>query len=293
MLFLFGLFACQQKNNRTPAPSSKPTVLVSIVPYAHFVERIAQGRVNVQLLVPSGADPHTYEPTPKQVQTAHQAKLWVRIGDPFEDKILKVLQQEHTTLRTLQIWEKLPLLPLEEHTHCAHHHHDHGHGHHEHEAQDKHVWLSPRLAKIQAQEIEVALCALMPENRTFFEKNLNDFLTDLDTLDKELTSLLTPLKGRAILVSHPAFGYFCRDYGLIQLSIESEGKEALPQKIANTMKEAVQHRVGCVITQGQYSPKAAELVAKKLQLPIFSIDPYAEDYFENLRQLASAIAQPS
>src|ERR1700722_8803074 len=282
ILLLFGLFACQQGGAKKALEPAKPTVLVSIVPYAYFIEQIAQGRVDVELLVPSGADPHTYEPTPKQVQAAHRAKLWLRTGDPFEEKILKVLQKENTGLRPLQMWEGLPLLPLEEHAHCSHHNHGH-------EAQDLHVWLSPKLAKIQAQKIEEALALLLPESRAFFEKNLTQFLTSLDQLDNEVSSILAPLKDRAILVSHPAFGYFCRDYGLLQLSIESEGKEALPQKIALTLKEAAQHHVGCVITQGQYSPKAAELVAKKLQLPIFSIDPYAENYFENLRLLASVV----
>jgi zinc transport system substrate-binding protein len=286
ILLLFGLFGCGQANNNKALQPSKPTVLVSIVPYAHFIEQIAQGRVNVELLVPSGADPHTYEPTPKQVRAAHQAKLWIRIGDPFEEKILKALQNGNTGLLTLQMWEKLPLLPLEEHAHCSHHHHGH-------EEQDLHVWLSPRMAKIQAERIEEALTSLLPESRSFFEKNLKSFLASLDQLDQEVSSLLAPLKGRAILVSHPAFGYFCRDYGLTQLSIESEGKEALPQKIASTLKEAAHHRVGCVITQEQYSPKAAELVAEKLQLPIFRIDPYAENYFENLRQLANVVAQSS
>jgi zinc transport system substrate-binding protein len=99
------------------------------------------------------------------------------------------------------------------------------------------------------------------------------------------------VKGEAILVSHPAFGYFCRDYNLVQLSIEYEGKEALPQKISNTLKQAENIPVRCVITQAQYSAKAAELIARKLQLPIFLLDPYAENYLENLQHLAALIKQ--
>ncbi len=282
IIFLCSLFSCQP----TPDRPTKPTVLVSIVPYASFVQEIAGDSVQIELLVPKGADPHTYEPSPKQVQAAHHAKIWLRIGDPFEEKILKVLQSERTAPRTVQMWEGLPLLPLEEHAHCSHCH-DHAHD----DALDKHVWLSARLAKIQAQHIKEVLCELMPENRTRFENNFALFSAKLDQLDKEISRQLLPFKGRTVLFSHPAFGYFCHDYGLVQLSIEDEGKETLPHKIAATLREAEKQRIRCVITQGQYSPKAAELVAEKLQLPIFPIDPYAGDYFENLRQLANAIAQ--
>lgn len=285
---LLGLFACG--NTQKAAPKmGKPTVLVSIAPYAYFVEQIAKDAVDIELLVPQGADPHTYEPTPKQVSAAHQAKLWVRIGDPFEEKILKVLQKQNANLRTIQMWEELPLIQMQEHDHNCDHSSGHAHSHSD-EALDKHVWLSARLAKIQAERIERELALLFPEARATFENNLNIFLTQLAALDAEMTTLLSPLKGKALLVSHPAFGYFCQDYQLTQVAIEGEGKEALPQKVAETLKDASSLDARCVITQGQYSTKAAELVAKKLGLSIFSIDPYARDYFENLRTLAKILA---
>ncbi|MBI2742680.1 MAG: zinc ABC transporter substrate-binding protein [Chlamydiales bacterium] len=287
ILLLFGLTACQ--TSQKPAASSKPIVLVSIAPYAYFIEQIAKERVAIELLVPYSADPHTYEPNPKQVKTAYEAKLWVRIGDPFEEKILKILEKQSSSPLTLQMWEELPLLHLkaDEHAHCEHGHHQHG----GEEAQDRHVWLSAKLAKIQAARIEKALSELLPEESAFFKKNLTIFLEKLEHLDQEMATLLSPLKGRALLVSHPAFGYFCQDYNLVQLAIEDEGKEALPQKIATTLKEAGSLQARCVITQGQYSTKAAELVAKKLRLPIFQIDPYARDYFENLHKLARILAE--
>jgi zinc transport system substrate-binding protein len=281
ILLLFGFSSCQDKTPRTP---DKPTVLVSIVPYAYFVDRIAQNLVNIEILVPKGADPHVYEPTPKQVEAAHSAKLWVRIGEPFEEKVLKALQTPGSSLNSLQMWEKLPLL-------SSHHCHEH-HGRCE-EAEDLHVWMSPKLAKIQAARIKDSLCALLPHQTAELEQNLALFLEDLNKLDQEIQTKLSPLKDQAILVSHPAFGYFCRDYHLQQLSLESEGKEALPQTVMETLKKAEKARVRCIITQSQYSNKAAELVAKKLQLPIFLNDPYAGDYLENLRTLAETLAETS
>lgn len=275
LLLALGLVGCGKP--QPAAPQAKPTVLVSIVPFAYFVQKIAGDTVNVEILVPRGADPHTYEPTPKQVAAAHNAKLWLRIDEPFEKKVLTVLRQ--TSLKTLDLWENLPLLPLEE-----------GHSHFEEEAQDRHIWLSPKLVKICSSRIFEALCEVSPENRTLYATNLREFERALDLLDKEIAERLAPLHDKAILVSHSAFGYFCHDYHLTQLALECEGKEALPQKISHLLKEAREQEVQCAIVQGQYGSKAVELVAKELDLPIFLNDPYAWDYLENLRTLSKMIA---
>lgn len=273
ILALFFLFGCQS------SPEKKPTVLVSIVPFAYMVQKIADDNVNVEIFVPRGADPHAYEPTPKQVETAHRAKLWLRIGEPFEERVLAVLKRSST--KTVEMWQELPLLPLEKgtHAHCAH------------EAEDRHVWLSPRLVKIQATRIFEELSQIIPEKKELFKKNLVNFVRDLDELDLEISKRLAPMKDQAILVSHAAFGYFCRDYHLTQLALECEGKEGLPQKISKTLHDAENMAVRCAIVQGQYGSKAVALVAEKLHLPIFLSDPYAWDYLDNLRTLSKAIAR--
>jgi zinc transport system substrate-binding protein len=278
LIALLGTFSCDKP---VPQPT-KPTVLVSIVPYGYFVQKIAQDAVNIEIFVPRGADPHTYEPTPKQVETAHKAALWLRIGEPFEDKVLKVLQKKSEPLKSLEMWQELPLLELEEGSHhcCGE------------EAQDRHVWLSPKLAKTQALRIKETLISLYPEKKSFFEENCSKFLQELEELDQKIAHNLSSLKDRAILVSHAAFGYFCRDYALRQLSIENEGKEVLPQKITSTLKETKKARVRCVIIQGQGN-KGAQMIAKKLDLPVFLIDPYAWDYLENLKTLSEVISHAS
>lgn len=277
LLLLVGLFGC---GSPAPKRSEKPTVLVSIVPFAYVVQKIAEENVNVEIFVPRGADPHSYEPTPKQVETAHRSQLWLRIGEPFEERVLKVLKTPDSSIKTLEMWDELPLLPLEEgtHAHCAH------------EAEDRHVWLSPKLMKIQATRIKDALCQILPEKKPLFEKNLSSFVQYLDQLDQEIAARLAPAKDQAILVSHSAFGYFCRDYHLTQLALECEGKEALPQKISATLNEAEKVHVRCAIVQGQYGSKAVALVAEKLRLPIYLSDPYAWDYLENLRTLSKVIS---
>ena len=97
------------------------------------------------------------------------------------------------------------------------------------------------------------------------------------------------MKQSAILVAHPAFGYFCKDYDLIQLSIEIEGKEPLPKDISNILHAAKEHTVRSVFTEPQYSTKGAELIAKQLKIPVYMVDPYSSDYIQNLKTIATLI----
>ncbi len=278
-------FSCGKQE--TPK-SGKPTVLVSVPPYVYFVQKIAKDTVEIETLVPVGANPHIYEATPKDVQRHQNAALWVYLGEPFDKKALQFFQDMKKPIQVVDMAEGTPLLPLceeEEHAHCCHHHHHHDEG------KDLHIWLSPRLAKLQAVKIAEALTSLLPAEQKRFEANLQSFIAELDHLDAQITGLLAPMKGQAILVSHPAFGYFCQDYHLVQLSIEMEGKDPLPQHVADIVAKAKSYAIHSVITEPQYSNKGAELIAQSLGLPTHSVDPYAVNFSENLLSIAQVIAE--
>ncbi|HSW86211.1 MAG TPA: zinc ABC transporter substrate-binding protein [Rhabdochlamydiaceae bacterium] len=273
-----GLLAGCEKSSNPP----KTTVLVSIPPYRYFVERIAGPDLVVQTIVPPGANPHLFEPSPKQAALLSDARLWLSIGESFEKKIKQVLKEQNPRLKIVDMKKGIPLLQSHEETcvHCSKHE----------EAKDLHIWLSPKLAQTQAKNIAACLIELFPENKEMYEKNVHDFLIDLDKLDHEIGELLEPMKNKAILVSHPAFGYLCNDYHLIQLSVESEGKDPLPQQIAQTLKLAKEFQVKNVLLQPQYNNKGAEMIAEMLKLPVFMLDPYSSDYIVNLRTIAAVIA---
>lgn len=252
---------------------------MSVPPYAYFVERITGGALEVEVLVPPGANPHIYEPSPKQVEKIISVQLWFRIGEPIENKILTVLEEQDPSLEVIDLTKNISLIS-NGHS-CGDHWHE--------ESKDRHVWMSPKLAQVQAQEIADALIRVYPEQKEAFQKGLKLLLADLKELDRQISEMLAPFAGDAILVSHPAFGYFCQDYDLTQLSIECEGKDPLPQDIAETLRQAEQSHVRAVFTQMQYNNKGAQLIAEKLHLPIYEVDPYSSDYIENLRHIAGLI----
>jgi zinc transport system substrate-binding protein len=260
---------------------TQAATLVSVAPHKFFVEKIAKGTVHVLLMVPAGASAHTYEPTPRQMVTASKADIWFRIGESFENRAIQALKSHHPNLEIVDLRDGLDLIHADQtqgHCKCCP------------GSVDLHFWLSARQAQIQCQKIADALIKAYPEHAELYRKNLQDFQQELQNLDREIQTILAPLKNRNILVSHPAYAYYCRDYALKQHAIEVEGKDPTPQqmtKLLNLARELQQHTI---FIQMQYNNKAAKLVADALGARLIVLDPYSENYFTSMLEIAHAFA---
>ncbi|HEV3269924.1 MAG TPA: zinc ABC transporter substrate-binding protein [Candidatus Rhabdochlamydia sp.] len=255
--------------------SEPPVVLVSVPPYLYFVKKIAENTISAESLIPAGANPHLYEPTPKQVQLQKQAVLWLKLGEKADQKAQRVFQEMKNPPLIIDLVEGLVLLSYKGDC-CSH-------------TEDLHIWLSPKLMQLQAKKITQALIQLFPIHTELYQKNLDVLLKELEQIDQELTTMFKNKQGKAILVSHPAFAYFCRDYKLEQLSLEEEGKDCLPQYIPELLHKVKTLGIGGIIIEPQHGSKAAKLLAQKLEISTYIIDPYSEDYIENLKQMAEVV----
>lgn len=265
-----------------PAFCSAHTVLVSLAPYKFFVEKIVDKTVDVHLMVPAGASAHTYEPTPKEMLAAGNADVWFTIGEPFEARASMALQSHHPSMALVDLRNGVD--PISSHDHP-------GHSCSNPSCRDSHVWMSPRQSKIQVSLIAETLAKLYPENKALYASNLQKFLDELDALDKEIAEMMKPLKQRVIMVSHPAYAYFCRDYNLKQLPIEFEGRDPTPQQLTKVIQEARKNKIRTIFIQPQYSNKGARLIADSIGAKVVTLDPYSEDYLHSMRQIARHFAE--
>jgi zinc transport system substrate-binding protein len=272
------------------------TVFTSILPQEYFVERIGGDRVEVQALVAPGRSPATYEPTPRQMASLSEATVFFRIGVPFENAFMPKIRDLTQGLRIVDTREGITLREMK-----AHHHGDDGYQHEDHHADeehhhhhggtDPHVWLSPRLVKIQARTIADALIDIDPAGRAIYEKNLAAFVADLDVLDAHLAEALAPVKGKTFMVFHPAWGYFADAYGLEQTPIEIEGKDPSGQQLVRVIEMAKEQGVRVIFVQPQFSRQSAERVAGAIDGAVLPIDPLARDYVGNLERVATEIRE--
>lgn len=257
-------------------------VLVSVAPHKFFVDQISQHTLPVQLMVPAGASAHTYEPTPKQILSASHGDIWFTIGENFEKKAVRTLSSYNPQLQVVDLRQGVNLILDGEHARACH-----CHG-----SEDLHYWLSFREAKAQAKTIYEALIKRYPGKEAVFTQGYQNFLARLDAIDNEFTTLLKNSKGKTILVAHPAYSYFVRDYGLNQLSIEIEGKDPTPVQLTQILHSARNAQVTKVFVQPQYPSKGASLIANQIGAKVVVLEPYSEDYFESMRKIANEFVQP-
>lgn len=243
-------------------------VVVSVLPQAYFVERIAGGLVDIEVMIPPGAAPSIYEPTIEQMRAVSRAQLYVKVGHPaftFERTWLSTLL-ESGDVRIVDGSAGMQLMEG-----------------------DPHVWLSPANAGIMSKHIAAELTRVLPIHRTEIDAGLRDLLGEIDSVDGELRDVLAIYNGGHILVFHPAWGYFAAAYGLHQIAVEVDGKEPSPGDLARIVRRARRERVKVVFQQPQFSTEGAEVVAGEINGDVEVIDPLARDWPQNMRQVGEAI----
>ena len=270
-----------------PAWASSLRVFVSIAPQKYFVQKIGGNLVNVSILVPAGADPHTYEPKPRQMVELSKSALYFAVGVDFEKPWLKKIAAIHPGMRIIHTDEGIAKIPM------ADHHRHEGDSHKRDKktrphdgAPDPHVWLAPALVKIQAVHILRALIEADPKNRLAYTAGYDAFIKELDALDGELKSLFAGRKGEQFMVLHPAWGYFAEAYGLQQVPVEIEGKEPKAAQLQLLIRRARERGVKVVFVQPQFSTKSAEMVASEIGGQVIPVDSLAESWDANLREVA-------
>lgn len=263
---------------RTP----ENTVSVSILPQKHFVEKIAGDKFRVNVMVPGDRSPETYEPTPRQMEDLSRSKIYFQIGLlPFEHAWMEKLASAAPKMRIVDTSEGVALIA----DGCGH-----GCGGDHAHAADPHIWLSPRAVKVQAGHILDALVAADPENEAFYRANCEKFLAEIDSVARRIAGELAEHSGRTFLVFHPAWGYFARDYGLVQLAVEAGGKEPTSQGLKDLIDVARRESIRAVFLQRQFSTHSAETIASEIGARLERLDPLAEDWSKNMVSMARAIA---
>lgn len=285
----------------TPVWAADPVkVFVSVVPQKTFVEKVGGDHVQVEALIRPGNDPHTFEPTPRQVVALAEAALFVRIGMPFEEAWMRRILAANPELVVIDAREGIPLRRLEDHDHGQDHEHDHhGHDHHadpahetahpDQEELDPHVWTSPPLVKVMSEQLRDALSRIDPPRAADYAANQRAFAAELEALDQAIRAELADAADRRFLVYHPAWGYFADTYDLVQVPIEYQGKEPGARSLAALIDQARAEGIQVIFVQPQFSPKAAEQVARAIGGRVESIDPLAADYADNLLRVARLI----
>ncbi len=285
ILLLMGLLGCQSTE---PAMNSR-VVVVTISPQAFLVERLAGDLLEIEVMVPPGRAPETYEPTPSQTTRLSNAKIYYSVDVPFERSFLERVRNNLPHLLVVDTTEGIEKREIEEHSHGEAE--DHGHEHsHDHGILDPHVWLDPILMLQMAETMKDTLQETYPEWSTTFEENYATLKEDLEKLDRSIAARLQPFEGKSIYVFHPAYGYFCDRFGLVQVPVESAGKEPNSKAFVELIEKAKKDGVISLFVQPQFSSSTVDTLAQEIGGRVIKIDPLESDYLMNLESIAEQIA---
>jgi zinc transport system substrate-binding protein len=287
---------------RSPAPGGV-VVGVGLLPYRWLVEQIGGDRVEVVTLVKPGDSAELYQPTDAEVSRLMQAAVYFRTGMPFERGPWLDALQANPRIELVDLRAGIELRPMESHAHgeaavgpavpagprgssAAG-----GAGPTPSAADDPHVWLSPRLLKTQARTVAETLQSLDPDHAKDYQENLKVLEARLDQADRSIREKLKPLRGKAMFVFHPAWGYFADEYGLRQVAIQIEGKEPTDQELTELQVQARREGVKVIFVQPQFASGAAEAVARAIGARVEPLDDLAPDVIAGLLQTAEKLVQ--
>jgi zinc transport system substrate-binding protein len=264
--------------------SDKINIVVSISPLAEFTEKVGGDKVNVAVMIPEGASPHSYEPKPSQLVKVSKADAYIKVGTPIEFELMWID-------KLISMNKKMSIIDASENIKSifSEHEHEHDVNDHEHEHKsdrmektDPHIWLSPENARIMVQTIYEALKKIDPKNLDYFKSNTDAYLHELHTLDNEIASKLADKKNRKFMIYHPAWGYFADHYNLQQIAIEKEGKEPTAKGVQNVIRQAKNNNIKIIFVSPQFQISSAELIAKEIGGRVELISPMAKDYIKNI-----------
>lgn len=257
------------------AARAEMTVFAGVAPVGFLAERIGGDGVRVHVLVPAGQSPHTFEPTPGQLSALAGADLYLAAGMPFESAWVPRLLGAVPGLRVATVAEP------------------HGHDHetrHGDPAGDPHAWTSPAGAAAMAVRVRDAMIAADPAGEARYRDNTRALLGELEALEREVARMLAPVRGRPLVVYHPAWGALAGDFGLEQIAIERQGKAPGARHIVEVIERAREVGVCAVFVQPQVSRRAAEVVARAIGAEVVALDPMAPGLIANIRHVAGELA---
>jgi zinc transport system substrate-binding protein len=282
----FGLISCGGGN----AIRNDNTLVVSIEPLQFIVEAIVGDDFAVAVLVPPGASPETWEPTPQKMRTTENAPLVFSTGlIGFEAVILDHLPSPE---RFVNLSAGIELVGTAGHACDAGHAYDSTQAHDSVSAKggfDPHIWMAPRALSKMARTAYERIHEKWPDS-TSYTANYRQLAERLTALDHEVSSRLAATHNRSFMVFHPSLTYYAHDYGLRQIALEIDGKEPSVKQLGDIVTLARKERISQILYQREFPRRTVEVVADEIGATPVEIDILGGNVMGNILYITDIIA---
>jgi len=283
VLWLFAvvllLASCRSPGNK----QGERVITVSIPPFKYFVEAVADSDFTVNVMLPPGADHHSWEPLPRQITALAGSEAFIingRLG--FEYAWMDRFREINPGMKITDLSAGISLIePVEEAGH-------EGHGH-EDEGVDPHYWISPKEAYIMAATVRDLVIALNPSAAERYVRNYDRLIAGITEADSVVTGFLSDAPSKTFMIFHPALAYLARDYGLEQISFEDEGKSPSPARMKELIDLTREKGIKVIFIQAEYDLKSAQVIAEETGATLITIDPMNPEWGKAVVEIAKAV----
>ena len=273
--------------SKTVVPEDlKPTVTVTIEPYRYFVDQIAGDKVKVNVMVPAGSNPETYEPTAQQMVQLSESDLYFKVGRiGFEETWMKKLIDNAPEMKVIDTSKGIS--PAKTAGGVI----------------DPHVWMSTTSAARITSNICKALCELMPEDSAYFVQQMEHFTDVTGNVNNNLTHYLRRAKkarekltGQKVtripfVIYHPALTYFAKDHGLDQYPIEEEGREPSIAQLQSLIDKAKREQIKTVFIQKEFANRNTQTFIEATHSQPIEINPLTYNWEREMISIAKKLAK--
>jgi zinc transport system substrate-binding protein len=270
---------CANLNQQPPrSASNKIQIVTTIFPFYEFAREIGQDQVEVLLLLPPGADPHTFEPTPTNLIKITHADVFIYTGAGLEpwahDLLTGVNSDRLTIIEGNSLVDLIPIAP----DHHLEDYHEIKPARHEHGDFDPHFWLDFENDQKVVTKLSEILGNLKPEQTAFFIKNAQDYIAKLQHLDQEYRQTLSSCRINTVLTGgHQAYNYLGYRYNLNFISAYglSPDSEPTPQHLKEMVDLSKTHQIKYILFEQLVSPRLANTIATEGDLTPLVFNPGA------------------
>lgn len=261
-------------------------VVISIQPYFDLVQQIVGEHAELTRILPVGASPHTYDPTPQDIVTLSQADLIVMNGE-IDAWLRDLIEASGSDAPVVILMDEVNFTPI------AGEAHDHEHGHDEEEGREEdahadsnatarglaginpHIWLDPSIMQAAIPVLVQHLSKADSANAAFYQKRGAALTATLKALDDDLKTVLRPVSGQPFVPFHDAWPYFARRYGLEQVAVieSAPGREPSPSYIAQVLGQIAKTGAKAIFNDVQLPGRPAEIIAEEAGVALYTLDP--------------------
>lgn len=271
VIIFCALLAVACGGNDAPT-DDRPTITVAIAPLRWLTEAIVGDDVRIEVLIPAGASPETFEPTPRQITAMIDSRAVYTVGlMEFERSLTS-----RAGIATTPLCEGIETIG-------GHYHNGHSHG------ADPHIWTSPRELRVMAENMYRHLRTIFPDS-TCYDERYAQLDSALVELDHYVASCWAMSERDYFVIYHPALTYYARAYGIEQVAIEQEGREPSARSLTDLIERARRDGVKRVFYQRPYPASVVEVTAEAIGAEAVEIDPLAEDVYSMIRQTTKMLA---